>query len=523
MPEGPELFLSSLFVNRICKDIIFGGKVVKNPIHKCQDIEWDEPQYSISAESKGKELMLHLKALNPAEKNSMKNKKQPANSSKINGKSLSIQFSFGMSGKFEFTPADQLLKHSHLSFFTKTEPKMALSFVDYRRFGKWRPEASWTSARGPCVIQEYEDFVTNIVNNLNDAAFNKPICEAMLNQKYFNGIGNYLRAEILYRCKIPPFERASSVLKLQTDDEIKPEETKGGKKPKAKRQPKTEISANNTNGITSEMTDVDNSKKEIKQEEAEQALNENKVSASGKLTAQAQELLRLCHTIPLEVVQLGSTKYTLSEMYVKGEENGEQGFDDWLQCYYQPGMKNMVDHNKRTMWFSGPAGPLAPPESKSRALLKSLKPVKAADNKESDKANNKKKSSKKKGVKPSETVEKHDPENSDLDDNKDDALSTKTETTDEADHSTRKSTRKRKSENSKKGGNSEITTKKSKYFNNGRSDVQISKNSRRTRRSVELEVNSEDVIELKKTVLRRKKSELQNKKNTNKRASKKRA
>ena len=30
----------------------------------------------------------------------------------------------------------------------------------------------------------------------------------MLNQKYFNGIGNYLRAEILYRAGISPFTSA---------------------------------------------------------------------------------------------------------------------------------------------------------------------------------------------------------------------------------------------------------------------------------------------------------------------------
>lgn len=39
----------------------------------------------------------------------------------------------------------------------------------------------------------------NVLKNLDDKAFDKPICEALLNQKYFNGIGNYLRAEILYR------------------------------------------------------------------------------------------------------------------------------------------------------------------------------------------------------------------------------------------------------------------------------------------------------------------------------------
>ena len=42
-------------------------------------------------------------------------------------------------------------------------------------------------------------FRANVLNNLEASAFNKPICEALLNQKYFNGIGNYLRAEVLYR------------------------------------------------------------------------------------------------------------------------------------------------------------------------------------------------------------------------------------------------------------------------------------------------------------------------------------
>lgn len=39
----------------------------------------------------------------------------------------------------------------------------------------------------------------NVLRNLADKAFNRPICEALLNQRFFNGIGNYLRAEILFR------------------------------------------------------------------------------------------------------------------------------------------------------------------------------------------------------------------------------------------------------------------------------------------------------------------------------------
>ena len=34
----------------------------------------------------------------------------------------------------------------------------------------------------------------------------------MLNQKYFNGVGNYLRAEVLYRAGVPPFVKARDAL-----------------------------------------------------------------------------------------------------------------------------------------------------------------------------------------------------------------------------------------------------------------------------------------------------------------------
>ena len=39
----------------------------------------------------------------------------------------------------------------------------------------------------------------------------------MLNQKYFNGIGNYLRAEILFRAGVRPFERSRDVLQPLAD------------------------------------------------------------------------------------------------------------------------------------------------------------------------------------------------------------------------------------------------------------------------------------------------------------------
>ena len=39
----------------------------------------------------------------------------------------------------------------------------------------------------------------NVLDSVHKAVFKKPICEVLLDQKFFNGVGNYLRAEILYR------------------------------------------------------------------------------------------------------------------------------------------------------------------------------------------------------------------------------------------------------------------------------------------------------------------------------------
>lgn len=58
----------------------------------------------------------------------------------------------------------------------------------------------------------YTDFRSNVVDNLDKPDFDKAICETMLNQKYFNGVGNYLRAEVLHRAGVPPFLKARDAL-----------------------------------------------------------------------------------------------------------------------------------------------------------------------------------------------------------------------------------------------------------------------------------------------------------------------
>jgi endonuclease VIII-like 1 len=91
------------------------------------------------------------------------------------------------------------------------EDGTTLSFVDVRRFGKWSFN-DWNKDRGPDPVQEYNVFVNHIMTNLLKRDFDKPLHEVLMNQKYFNGIGNYLRAEILYRLDINPFQPARDVI-----------------------------------------------------------------------------------------------------------------------------------------------------------------------------------------------------------------------------------------------------------------------------------------------------------------------
>ncbi|XP_069758817.1 endonuclease 8-like 1 isoform X3 [Narcine bancroftii] len=232
MPEGPELHLASRFVNKVCSGLVFSGSVEKSAVSKNREVPFQCEAYIISAVSRGKEVKL---TLTPIKEEGRKEGAEP--SATEPGREppdpVDIVFRFGMSGSFELTVEEELPKHAHLKFFSRDRPRQVLSFVDPRRFGSWEVNGTWQSDRGPCVMFEYEKFRWNVLSNLSDKAFDRPICEVLLNQKYFNGIGNYLRAEVLFRLKVPPFEKARAVLEALVHKE-RPAELSLSKKIKLK-------------------------------------------------------------------------------------------------------------------------------------------------------------------------------------------------------------------------------------------------------------------------------------------------
>ena len=197
MPELAELRLTADYINQYSKDAngpsIQYCSIVKNPAHKgthCITPESPKGYFSLSAKSRGKELIVYIKE---------------------GDKITPLRMSMGMSGHFELTNTGQESKHAHLKFHRKDGT--TLSFVDVRRFGKWKAGETWSSNRGPDPTTEADDFKYNILKNLDKKVFDHPIHLVLMNQKYFNGIGNYLRAEILYRLPdIDPFMESRTVI-----------------------------------------------------------------------------------------------------------------------------------------------------------------------------------------------------------------------------------------------------------------------------------------------------------------------
>jgi endonuclease VIII-like 1 len=131
--------------------------------------------------------------------------------------------SMGMSGNWtlckERAGGMYLPKHSHLRLYgmhTGLKQRIALCMVDTRRFAKWTWKEGFSAERGPCPVKEHDYFRANFITKVahwptkDTKLANAPALDIIMNQSIFNGIGNYLRAEIFYRADVNPFRSFSS-------------------------------------------------------------------------------------------------------------------------------------------------------------------------------------------------------------------------------------------------------------------------------------------------------------------------
>ena len=188
MPEAPEILMYTDFLSYVSTKSDCHG-IQKMPVSKNKDISFSimDPELMLNPlkmdfESKGKEIALNL-----------------YNEDFIFKRYL---FQMGMSGywlicdepNFHNTPKIKnntvlrILIHSK-----ESDINGFLCLVDTRRFAKWSEvnNGLWGSNRGPDPYRQRELFKENILLSLHEKEFNKPIYEVLLNQKYFNGVGNY--------------------------------------------------------------------------------------------------------------------------------------------------------------------------------------------------------------------------------------------------------------------------------------------------------------------------------------------
>lgn len=212
MPELAEIKIMGDFINQCVAYDSFFEKIEKSPVSKVKtelDV-FEGGVFTINAKSRGKELMFHLELVG----------------GDING-AITKNFicTMGMSGNWIFMRGDspkleQAFKHGHLRF--KTTRGNWLILYDPRRFAKWKWVDSWGRGRGPCPLTEYNLFQEDLRSYwFKHKDFNRPLNELMMSQRWFNGIGNYLRAEIVYRLDINPFQPANTLDPVQVANLIK--------------------------------------------------------------------------------------------------------------------------------------------------------------------------------------------------------------------------------------------------------------------------------------------------------------
>jgi len=192
MPEISEVKIMSDFINQNSQ-----GRVFNCVSHIDKNNTIVDPiiveEFKLSADTNGKELILNLQS-----ENQTKN----------------LWVFMGMNGNWKFVVTDNWIQSKYIRL--RIDSTDGRSLILYGGFmGPKYSLKPFTSKRGPDPTKDFESFKQNILENLNKKTFYKPICEGLLDQKYFNGIGAYLASEIVGRLNIDPFKKINSLSNLE--------------------------------------------------------------------------------------------------------------------------------------------------------------------------------------------------------------------------------------------------------------------------------------------------------------------
>ena len=168
--------------------------VEKSPLFKtkCDLSVLDNKTWKISASSRGKEMIIRF--YNEDEEHLLK-----VNFAKI-----------GSIETYDVTATGEVFDKRALLRFYVDDKVFAIS--DFTRFIIVRWSSEWDGNRSPDIVFEHNAWRDLLYEKRKIAYFDRPIFEILTDQRFFNGVGNFSRSEILARTRFSPFTPFSEVL-----------------------------------------------------------------------------------------------------------------------------------------------------------------------------------------------------------------------------------------------------------------------------------------------------------------------
>ena len=193
MPEAAEVRIMSEYVSQISKDKKFIKLYHVQKGNQPLDANFDD--YYLDCDFYGKQIILFLKGTTD----------------------IKISIFMGMSGNWTLVPTETWNETKYTRLRLDREDGMSLLLYGGYLGPKYKI-GGFNTKRGFDIIKDFNKFKDNILNNLGNKIFEKSICEVLLDQRYFDGVGAYLCSEILGRLDYDPFLEFNNLNTHQLDD-----------------------------------------------------------------------------------------------------------------------------------------------------------------------------------------------------------------------------------------------------------------------------------------------------------------
>jgi endonuclease VIII-like 1 len=196
LPEGPEVRIMSDFINTEIGHRRV-DRVEKSPMFKtkCDFSALENKDWKMKSFARGKEMIIEFTNCDDTEE---------IHYLKINFAKIGSMLTYN-------TPEDDEFFDRRAMVRFYSEGKI-YCISDFTRFLITRWSSEWDTNRSPDVATQHNEWRDLMYEKRNIAYFKRPIFQLLTDQRFFNGIGNFSRSEILARTRFSPFTTLHEIL-----------------------------------------------------------------------------------------------------------------------------------------------------------------------------------------------------------------------------------------------------------------------------------------------------------------------